>query len=324
MAERANDRVSPSWLRRALVSGLLALMLSTGGVAAQAQSRNPEAYRYYNMGIQAYNQGNVNEAIKQFQRATQADPNYANAHFNLGSLYYQTGRYDQAKAAFERSLALDPMDSSTRYNLALTLEKMRQYDQAIAVLNRIPPGDPKGALAQAKINELRSLMPKTVPNGPQMPYNPIGAQPPQAAPPTQPTSPPTKSPEVDPAKIAVETFSKGFSGPTGMTFGPGGFLYVSSFVDNQVYKVGADGNKVVFAKGDQIKGPMDIVYNDKTNELYVVNYLLNNVARISATGKVSTLTTGLRKPYNLLLDTQNNTLYVSEQENNTVARIKLY
>lgn len=322
MAERANDRFSPSSLKAAVAAGMLALMLAAGP-AGFAQSRNPEAYRYYNMGLQAYNQGNLGESIKQFQKATQVDPNYFNAHFNLGTLYYQIGRYEQARAAYERAIALNPQDSDTRYNLALTLEKLRQYDLAIASLNRIPPGDPRSAMAQNKINELRALIPKTMP-GPQMPYNPLASQSQPAGTTPSQAATPARPPEVDPAKIAVETFSKGFSGPTGMAFGPGGFLYVSSFVDNQVYKVGADGNKVVFAKGEQIKGPMDIVYNDKTNELYVVNYLLNNVARISASGKVSILTTGLKKPYNLLLDTQNNTLYVSEQENNTVARIKLY
>lgn len=320
MATRANSLRKLSAWKALILPGMLA-GLAAVAIALPADAKNPEAYRHYNLGIQAYNQGNLNEAVREFQRATQADPNYANAYFNLGSLYYQTGRFENAREAFERAMALDPLDSSTKYNLALTLEKLRQYDRALMILSRIPPGDPKGTLAQAKINELRSMMPKTIPgdSGKQ----PAITQPQQPANPLQ-TPEVTQTPQIDPAKLTLETFSKGYSGPTGMTFGPGGFLYVSSFTDNLIYKVGADGNKVVFARGDQIKGPMDIVYNDKTNELYVVNYHLNTVARVNPSGAVSVLTSGLKKPYNLLLDTQNNILYVSEQENNSVARIKLY
>ena len=292
----------------------LAGMLCAGSAFAQG---NPAAIQEFNLGNQAYQNGSMNEAIKHLNRATQIDPRYSDAYYNLGAVYFIAARYPEAKSAYESALALSPGDNGAKYYLGLTLEKLKQPDQAILVLSRIPANDSKAPLAQAKISELRAQMAKSslgstgsVTARPVQPANP--ANPPNAG-----------TPAAAPAKLVLEAFSKGYSGPTGMTFGPGGFMYVCSFIDNQIYKVGAGGEKQVFLKGDPIKGPMSIAYNEAANELYVANYHGGNVVRISPAGKATTLMGGLKKPYSLLLDIQNHILYISEQENNSVQKIKL-
>jgi DNA-binding beta-propeller fold protein YncE len=100
-------------------------------------------------------------------------------------------------------------------------------------------------------------------------------------------------------------------------------MYVANYSKNLIYRVGANGDKTVFTQGDTLKGPIGLVYNAKSNELYAANYLQNNIVRINSTGKASVLVSGLNKPYNLFLDSVNNVLYVSEQENNVISRIAL-
>ena len=293
--------------RRSLMA--LSLAASCVAVPVWAQSSS-EAIRNYNQGIEAYQQGHEAEALKKFQRATQLDPNYADAYYNMGSLYYQMKQYEEAREMFQKAVNLNPADGQAKYNLALTFEKLSRIEEAINVLGQISPNDPKYAQAKLKIDELKPALKPHVAAPAQQ------AQPQTAQAPAKPAAPAVIKP-------TLQAFSKGYDGPTGITIGPGGFMYVANYTKNQIYRVGANGDKVVFSQGELIKGPIGLVYNPKTNELYVANYLLNNVVRINAAGKASVLVSGVGKPYNLYLDSVNNALYVSEQEGNTISRVLL-
>ena len=287
---------------RAALSSLLVVFctLLATSVPVQAQS-SPEAIRNYNQGIEAYNQGHTTEALKKFEAATAANPAYADAYYNMGSIYYQTKNYSSARDMFQKAVNLNPSDGQSRYNLALCLEKLTRIEEAISVLSQIPSTDSKYTQARSKIDELRpALKPQ---NG----------------------ETPTIKPVVAPTKLTAVAFAKGFDGPTGIVIGPGGFMYVANYSKNLIYRVGASGEKTIFCKTDgMIKGPIGLAFNPKTNEIYVANYLLNNVVRITAAGKASVLVSGLNKPYNLFMDTINNTLFISEQDpTNVVSKVVL-
>jgi tetratricopeptide (TPR) repeat protein len=284
--------LKPNRLILPLLGSLLAIGTLFGTLPGAAQT-TPEAIRNYNAGIEAYNRGQTTEALRKFSEATRIDPGYADAYYNMGSIHYQMKQYHEAANLFQKSASLSPADSQAKFNLALALEKLMR--------------DPKAAQAKAKIEELRpDLKPQA------------GAT---AKPIVKPAATPAK-PAV--SKTAAQPFSKGYDGPTGITIGPGGFMYVANYSKNLIYRVGAGGEKSVFAQGDAIKGPIGLAYNPKTNELYVANYLLNSISRINSAGKVSTLVSGLNKPYNLFLDTVNNVLYISEQDPvNQISRFTL-
>lgn len=303
-----------------LQSGLVALLLALsiglfGFNPAMAQST--EAINAYNQGIQAYNQGITDQALKHFRKATDLYPQYTDAFYNMGSIHYQAGRYGEAKAAFQRTVDLNPTDNQAKYNLGLTLEKLHDYEGAVRIFSQVPVNDKKYPQARQKADQIQAMLAQAQPK-------------PQPKPQSTTTGVPGGSnPQggysiMDPApKLSVQTFAKGFAGPTGMTIGPGGFMYVANYSKNAIYKVGAGGEKVMFAEGESLNGPIGLVYNAKANEMYVANYLKNNVIRISQEGKMSVMASGLNKPYNLYLDTMNNVLYVSEQETNTVSKIDL-
>jgi tetratricopeptide (TPR) repeat protein len=287
-----------------ILSGLLAFSVVVGGGNALAQS-TPEAIRDYNQGIEAYNQGRLPDALKKFEQATRLDPGYGDAYYNMGSIFYQMKRYEDAREMFQKAVNLNPSDGQAKYNLGLSLEKLTRLEEAISVLSQIPANDAKAAQARAKIEELRPALK-------------------QMSGETSATTLKTKTAAQATGKLTAIPFSKGYDGPTGIVIGPGGFMYVANYSKNTIYRVGAGGEKTVFAQGEGIKGPIGLAYNPKTNEIYVANYLLNNVAHISASGKVSTLVSGLNKPYNLFMDTVNSILYISEQDPaNLISRVAL-
>ncbi|WP_373531233.1 tetratricopeptide repeat protein [Vampirovibrio sp.] len=302
-----------------LLGGLLVGLLWLPVTASAQTSSNPEAIQNYNQGIEAYNQGRTNDALNKFIRATQVDSAYGDAYYNLGSMYYQLKRYPDAADMFQKSVNLTPNDHHAKYNLALSLEKLNRNEEAINILSLIPASDPQYPQAKAKLNELR---PALKPQSATTTTAPATVNKPAAAATT--TAKPAAATTAAPGKLGVKVFSKGYDGPTGITIGPGGFMYVANYSKNLIYRVGANGEKTVFSSGEGIKGPIGLTYNPKTNELYVANYLLNNVARINAAGKASTLIGSLNKPYNLFMDTVNNALFVSEQDPaNVISRISL-
>ncbi|MEM0951018.1 MAG: tetratricopeptide repeat protein [Cyanobacteria bacterium P01_H01_bin.74] len=263
-----------------------------------AQNSSDAIYSYNN-GIKQYNQGKTSEAIKQFQKAVSIDPAYASAYYNMGSIYYQMAQYANATAMFEKVITLTPNDHQARYNLALSLEKQNKLDAAIATLNLIPETGNQAARAKKKITMLEGKKEQAVSNNAMTPPAVTG-----------------------PLKRKV--FSKGYDGPTGIVIGPGGYMYVANYLDNIVYRVGASGDKIVFAKAaNGLNGPIGMAYNPKTNELYIANYLANNVIRLNDKGKTAVLVDDVVKPYNLFYDDVNNMLYVSEQESNVVSQVQL-
>jgi cytochrome c-type biogenesis protein CcmH/NrfG len=77
------------------------------------------------------------------RRATQADPEYAEAYSNLGSALIGARRLPEAIRALETSLALDPNSPDTHNNLGIALapsgrmaEAAREFETAL----RIYPG----------------------------------------------------------------------------------------------------------------------------------------------------------------------------------------
>jgi Tfp pilus assembly protein PilF len=64
------------------------------------------------LGSCFFNQGKVDEAIKEFRRALELDPYYVDAHANLATALQQQGKVEEAAAEWRETLALQP-DNAT-------------------------------------------------------------------------------------------------------------------------------------------------------------------------------------------------------------------
>jgi len=100
-------------------------------------------YSFVRAGNEFFKAGDTDNAIKQYQKALQLNPNNAVAHNQLGFLLYQAkNMHKEGLAHAFKAVELDPDDPRTHYNLGIALVHQRQFDQAIAhllqTLRRMP------------------------------------------------------------------------------------------------------------------------------------------------------------------------------------------
>ena len=91
-----------------------------------------EAYKAYtNLGFAYLYKGMYDEAIRECQRALRINPNYAKAHTNLGIAYLNKGMYDEAIREYQRALDIDPNYGRTHLNLGIAYTSKGMHDEAI-------------------------------------------------------------------------------------------------------------------------------------------------------------------------------------------------
>ena len=79
---------------------IIALML-----ALQAA---PELKQHVDAGLKAKSVGDLDAAIREFQRVVELAPNLAAAHVNLGAVYYEKKDYSHAIPSLRKALELNP------------------------------------------------------------------------------------------------------------------------------------------------------------------------------------------------------------------------
>src|SRR3954451_8628069 len=77
------------------------------------------------------------EAIVQFQKTLQLQPNYALAEGNLTGMFIQTGRFDEAMALVEKHLAIPERRDGAFANLAIIYAKTGRETEARKTLDRL-------------------------------------------------------------------------------------------------------------------------------------------------------------------------------------------
>ncbi len=334
---------------------------------ASAQSTDPRAISMYNLGLNAYKQGSPESAIIFFKRATDIDPNLADAQYNLGVLYQSQRRGKESVSRFQEVLRVKPNDSDAQYQLGIVNMTLGEYQEAKKYLNLIPPANVHFQDAQKRAAEcdqkiangvttpsvippqanpaadggVRTQTPQATQTQPQVQQEPVyqSQQPaaplqsygsttqpsnpvnPPVTPPTRPQTQAGSKPTAVLANVAIRVIATGFHAPSGMTFDKQGNLYVANFNSNTVDRISRDGTRTVFASGGNLKGPIGLVCDDAGN-LYVANYSGGTVARITPAGISTVIATDFKSPYYLTLG-PGGTIFVSQQEDNSIIRISL-
>jgi tetratricopeptide (TPR) repeat protein len=83
-----------------------------------------------NLGIVAAREGNTEEAIRDFRRALEIDPDFLIALVNIGNAYRRQKRWDEAKGVLERAIELSPEDADANYGLGMVFAELNDTDQA--------------------------------------------------------------------------------------------------------------------------------------------------------------------------------------------------
>jgi serine/threonine protein kinase/tetratricopeptide (TPR) repeat protein len=68
----------------------------------------PEAMTHYEVGVAAFEDWDLEEAIRELSQAIEADPRFAEAHYLRGASYRQNGQQEEAEADLTQAIALRP------------------------------------------------------------------------------------------------------------------------------------------------------------------------------------------------------------------------
>jgi len=100
--------------------------------AAQVESPADERLDF-NIGDAQYRLGSYNDALSEFQLATQSSDSKvrARSHYNAGNALYRMGRLEEAVEQYLKTLEIDPNDEDARFNLEFVRREIerRQKDQ---------------------------------------------------------------------------------------------------------------------------------------------------------------------------------------------------
>ena len=101
-----------------------------------------QANRHNVCGIQAYQSGQVAQAINEFQKALTADPQNANAYYNLGASYAALGKQsknktwlDQSEQLYRQAISLDDQHVDAHRGLTALLVETNREKYAFDLLN---------------------------------------------------------------------------------------------------------------------------------------------------------------------------------------------
>ncbi len=113
-----------------------------------------EAERLAGLGAQARQEGHLEEALRDYQEATAADPSYFDAGLALGLTAIDAGDDDTALDALYRALALEENSTDARYAFAWTLQKRGFYLDAARELEKLLAAHPQEARGHLLLGNL--------------------------------------------------------------------------------------------------------------------------------------------------------------------------
>ncbi len=108
------------------------------------------AQAHIGLGTCLHAKGQFDEAMAEFRRAIELEPK-GRAHHGLGMCWQAMGRLDEAMAEYRRAIELDPEWCAAHHQLGTCWQAMGRLDEAMAEYRRAIELDPKGSLAHFQL-----------------------------------------------------------------------------------------------------------------------------------------------------------------------------
>jgi tetratricopeptide (TPR) repeat protein len=110
--------------------------------------RNPASWMAHdNLNNILFNEGQMDEAIVQSQKALEINPDDGEAYNNLGTDLFRKGQVDEAIIDYHKSLLIRPGNVEARNNLGTALLQIGQVDEAVTQLQQVLEVQPDFASA---------------------------------------------------------------------------------------------------------------------------------------------------------------------------------
>ncbi|MGZ3592372.1 MAG: tetratricopeptide repeat protein [Syntrophales bacterium] len=142
----------PNNPERALICDKLATYYLKNGsveksISALTEAINiyPETESYLKRGNAYIRLGNYKQAISDYDRAIEINPNYVKAYINRGNTYINLGNYKQAISDYDRAIEINPNYAFVYYNRSLCYANLGNQKQAIEDLKTAARLGYKGA-----------------------------------------------------------------------------------------------------------------------------------------------------------------------------------
>jgi tetratricopeptide (TPR) repeat protein len=144
-AQAVNKKDEPSLM---VARGDIFLHTDQGGGEAmnsfdRATTANPSyAQAYYKKGVLNVRARNFNEAQTNLKKAIDLDPSYAPAYRELADMYYYANQYDLALKNFQSYTGLAERSPATDAQYASFLYLTKKYPEALVEVNKVLAADP--------------------------------------------------------------------------------------------------------------------------------------------------------------------------------------
>lgn len=109
------------------------------------------------LAVEAIQNGEYDEAIRELKKAIAIKPDYPDLHNYLGIAYGNNGMLDDAVHEFEIALKINPYYVKARLNLALLYYENSRYEEAQVQLDEVLAVQPDNKLANNLLHELRAV-----------------------------------------------------------------------------------------------------------------------------------------------------------------------
>jgi tetratricopeptide (TPR) repeat protein len=133
------ERLSMNAKRFYLVSALAALTFMLSGCPATPSTPTPGAVAAYGQGKAYYDQDDHSQAISEYSRAIELQPDYAEAYIGRGEAYQAQCDWSKAKADYTQAIAVldeairrNPKDAEAYYQRGRAYQHLTDRDRAIA------------------------------------------------------------------------------------------------------------------------------------------------------------------------------------------------
>jgi tetratricopeptide (TPR) repeat protein len=120
---------------------VLFLVFMAGGARVETkdgkevEGLSEEAWEWIIKGMRVKD-GNYDEIIKCYKKATVIDPSSALPYRFLGIAYLKEGMFDEAISAYRKAVMIEPNDAATHYNLGVAYGKKGMLDEAISAYKK--------------------------------------------------------------------------------------------------------------------------------------------------------------------------------------------
>ncbi len=82
-------------------------------------NKEKRAEEHFKRGFTYHNQGDLDKALEEYNKALELNPGYAQVYTNLGTIYLGKQDYDRAIANFKKVLEQNYLDKKAHYNIGL-------------------------------------------------------------------------------------------------------------------------------------------------------------------------------------------------------------